>query len=175
MTVAFSFFAVATKFSGATLLPRSMTSKPAPFSMIPTRFFPMSCRSPCTEPITTLPIVGIPSLTNNGLSKSIPAHIAFAARSTSGRKISWALYFLPIMSMPFMSPLSSMIFGDMFFSIACFVNINTFSLSPRCRYSEISFTISIMLHLFIMGLWCGKERFYPLATRVCFTVTTERI
>ena len=41
--------------AAGTSLPRSITSNPAPLSMMPTRFLPMSCRSPCTEPITTRP------------------------------------------------------------------------------------------------------------------------
>ena len=80
--------AVSTKRSAVTSLPTSMTSNPAPFSMIPTRFFPMSWRSPWAVPITTFPAVGIPSSIISGVIRSIPLCIARAAMSTSGRKIS---------------------------------------------------------------------------------------
>ena len=39
-------------FSGATLTPRSWTVKPAPSSMMLTRFLPMSWTSPLTVPMT---------------------------------------------------------------------------------------------------------------------------
>ena len=45
----------ATNFSGATSRPRLNTLKPAPSSIIATRFLPMSCRSPWAVPITTVP------------------------------------------------------------------------------------------------------------------------
>jgi len=35
--------------------PRSTTSNPAPFNIMPTRFLPMSCRSPDTVPTSTCP------------------------------------------------------------------------------------------------------------------------
>src|SRR5262249_53262753 len=41
-----------TNTSGATLTPRSYTVKPAPSSMMLTRFLPMSCTSPLTVPMT---------------------------------------------------------------------------------------------------------------------------
>src|SRR5580693_297189 len=44
-------------FSGDTCTPRSITSNPAPSNMMFTRFLPMSCTSPLTVPMTTLPIV----------------------------------------------------------------------------------------------------------------------
>ena len=45
----------ATNFSGATSRPRLITLKPAPSSIMATRFLPMSCRSPCAVPMTTMP------------------------------------------------------------------------------------------------------------------------
>ena len=45
----------ATNLSAETSVPRSTISKPAPSSIIATKFFPMSCRSPLTVPITTRP------------------------------------------------------------------------------------------------------------------------
>jgi hypothetical protein len=44
-----------TNLSGETSVPRSTTSKPAPSSIMATRFLPMSCRSPFTVPMRTLP------------------------------------------------------------------------------------------------------------------------
>ena len=45
----------ATNFSGATSRPRFTTLKPAPSSIIATRFLPMSWRSPWAVPMTTMP------------------------------------------------------------------------------------------------------------------------
>ena len=58
----------ATNFSGATWTPRSITSKPAPSSMMLTRFLPMSCTSPLTVPIRNLPIVSTPVSASSGRS-----------------------------------------------------------------------------------------------------------
>jgi len=44
-----------TNTSGATSRPRFTTLNPAPSSIIATRFLPMSCRSPCAVPMTTIP------------------------------------------------------------------------------------------------------------------------
>ncbi len=44
-----------TNFSGATSRPRLCTLKPAPSSIMATRFLPMSWRSPCAVPIATMP------------------------------------------------------------------------------------------------------------------------
>ena len=46
--------AASTKLSGVTLVPRSTTSMLAPFHIIPTRFLPMSWRSPLMVPRTAL-------------------------------------------------------------------------------------------------------------------------
>src|SRR4029077_15670376 len=47
---------ISTNFSGATFTPRSWTVKPAPSSMMLTRFLPMSWTSPLTVPMTNVPI-----------------------------------------------------------------------------------------------------------------------
>ena len=78
----------ATNFSGATWTPRSMTSKPAPSSMMLTRFLPMSCTSPLTVPIRNLPTVSTPVSASSGRSRSIAPAIARPAISISGTKKS---------------------------------------------------------------------------------------
>ena len=52
--------------SGAICTPRSMTSKPAPSSMMSTRFLPMSCTSPLTVPIRNIPMVSAPVSPSRG-------------------------------------------------------------------------------------------------------------
>ena len=67
-------------------MPKSMTSNPAPSSIIPTRFFPMSWMSPLTVPITIFPIEGAPVSASRGRRMDMPPFIALAASSTSGTK-----------------------------------------------------------------------------------------
>ena len=74
----------ARNLSASVLMPRSKTSKPAPSSIIPTRFLPMSWMSPLTVPITTLPIGWAPVSASSGRRIAMPAFIALAARRTSG-------------------------------------------------------------------------------------------
>ena len=78
----------ATNFSGATWTPRSITSKPAPSSMMLTRFLPMSCTSPLTVPIRNRPTVCTPVSASSGRSTSIAPAIARPAISISGTKKS---------------------------------------------------------------------------------------
>ena len=78
----------AMNFSGGTCTPRSMTSKPAPSSMMLTRFLPMSCTSPLTVPITNLPTVSAPVSASSGRSRSSAPDIALPAISISGTKKS---------------------------------------------------------------------------------------
>jgi len=77
-----------TNFSGATCTPRSMTSKPAPSSMMFTRFFPMSWTSPLTVPIRNLPMVSTPVSASRGRSTSMAPAMARPAISISGTKKS---------------------------------------------------------------------------------------
>ena len=75
-----------TNFSGGTLTPRSMTSKPAPSSMMLQRFLPMSCTSPLTVPIRNVPIGFVPVSASSGRRMSSAPCIARAAISISGTK-----------------------------------------------------------------------------------------
>ena len=79
---------LATNVSGATCTPRSITSKPAPSSMMLTRFLPMSWTSPLTVPIRNLPMVWTPVSASSGRSTSIAPAIARPAMSISGTKKS---------------------------------------------------------------------------------------
>ncbi|GAI71409.1 unnamed protein product [marine sediment metagenome] len=64
--------------------PRSIIVYPPPSSIIPTKFLPISCKSPCTVPIIILPLVSAPDSESRGFIMSIAACIALAAISTSG-------------------------------------------------------------------------------------------
>ena len=75
-----------TKRSGGTLTPRSMTSKPAPSSMMLQRFLPMSCTSPLTVPIRKVPIGFAPLSASSGRRMSSAPCMARAAISISGTK-----------------------------------------------------------------------------------------
>ncbi len=75
-------------FSGDTCTPRSITSKPAPSSMMLTRFLPMSWTSPLTVPMTNLPMVSTPVSASSGRRTSMAPAIARPAMSISGTKKS---------------------------------------------------------------------------------------
>ena len=75
-----------TNFSGGTLTPRSMTTKPAPSSMMLQRFLPMSCTSPLTVPIRNVPSGLAPVSASSGRRMSSAPCIARAAISISGTK-----------------------------------------------------------------------------------------
>ena len=68
-----------TNFSGGTCTPRSITSKPAPSSMMLTRFLPMSWTSPLTVPIRNLPIVS-----HAGLGEQRAQHLHRAGHRAAG-------------------------------------------------------------------------------------------
>src|ERR1017187_1581333 len=80
--------AASMKRCGDTSAPRSITSKPPPSSIDATRFFPMSCRSPFTVPITMRPTGSSPAAASNGRTISIDAFMARAESSISGTKYS---------------------------------------------------------------------------------------
>ena len=75
----------AQNFSGETSRPRFTTLKPAPSSIMATRFLPMSWRSPWAVPITTVPRYSfVAAAVRSGLRRSRPAYIARAESSTCG-------------------------------------------------------------------------------------------
>ena len=90
----------AMNLSASVLMPRSMTSKPAPSSIIPTRFLPMSWMSPLTVPMTTLPTGSAPVSARSGRRIAMPAFIAFAARRTSGTNRIPSRKSMPTIFMP---------------------------------------------------------------------------
>ena len=79
-------FTASTNFSGVTSTPRSTTSKPAPSSIMHTRFLPMSWRSPFTVPATTRPAGFTSVATSFGRRMASASFIARAEMSISGRK-----------------------------------------------------------------------------------------
>ena len=76
--------AASTNCVADTLVPRSMTSMLAPFHIMPTRFLPMSWRSPWTVPMTAVWAGLIPALTKSGSSSTSASFIARALTSISG-------------------------------------------------------------------------------------------
>src|SRR5450830_1878363 len=119
-----------TNLAGFTSAPRSTTSKPAPCSIIPTRFLPMSCRSPLTVPITTLPLDRLSPAVSSGLISPRPACIALAAISISGMKNSRLENFSPTTSIAGISASSSRDCGPSPASSACWVNSFTLAALP---------------------------------------------
>ena len=128
----------ATNSSGVTSVPRSTVSKPAPSSIILTRFLPMSCRSPLTVPMTNLPALGTSVSASSGRRTFMPACMARAAISTSGTNSSPAFKSLPTSSMPAISPPGRISSGIMPWSRACWTSSAT-SCPRRCTGSMRSF------------------------------------
>ena len=86
--------------STSVLMPRSNTSKPAPSSIMATRFLPMSWMSPFTVPITTDPTGSAPVSASSGRRMAMPAFMALAASSTSGTNRMPSRKSMPTMRMP---------------------------------------------------------------------------
>jgi len=76
--------AASTNFSAVTFVPRSITSMFAPFHIIPTRFLPMSWRSPLIVPRTAVCSGRMPALTRTGSRTAVASFIARAEISISG-------------------------------------------------------------------------------------------
>ena len=89
-----------------TSTPRSITSKPALSNIIPTRFLPMSWRSPATVPRMMVPALPASPVARYGFSTSTPAFMALAAASICGTKIISFLKLSPTTAMaPIMASL----------------------------------------------------------------------
>jgi hypothetical protein len=102
-----------TNFSGATWTPRSITSKPAPSSMMLTRFLPMSCTSPLTVPIRNLPTVSTPVSASSGRNRSMAPAIARPEISISGTKKSPRSNRAPTSSSAGISASNNSVWGSM--------------------------------------------------------------
>src|ERR1019366_6219605 len=88
-------------FCAGTSTPMSLTSKPLMSSMKVTMFLPMSCRSPCTVPISTLPSLAaaVPPLSLiSGLAMAPTVSSISPASTSSGRKYSPSSKRLPTIS-----------------------------------------------------------------------------
>src|SRR6516162_2560694 len=116
-------------------MPRSITSKPAPSSIIDTRFLPMSWMSPLTVPITILPIGGTPVSASRGRRISMPPFMAFAASSTSGTKRMPSRKSMPTMRIPSTSASFSVFSAFQPRSRNMCVASSTSTLSPLYRSS----------------------------------------
>ncbi len=68
---AFSFRAASRMRSAGTMTPRSITSKLLHWSTTPTMFLPMSCTSPLTVAMTTLPLAFASALPRRRFSSSM--------------------------------------------------------------------------------------------------------
>ena len=77
-----------TNRSPGTLMPRSITSNPAPSNITSQSFFPTSWMSPATVPMTNRPIVSTPAAAIKGRMIVMAPCMALAAISISGRNTS---------------------------------------------------------------------------------------
>ena len=116
----------------------SMTSSPFPSNMIFTRFLPISCRSPFTVPIQTLPLTLVSLCASRGFRIPTPWFIARAAISTSGTKTSLFLNFTPITFNPASRPSSRICCAGIPSSIACCTSSFAAFALPACTFPEIS-------------------------------------
>ena len=133
-----SFSSTASMNSSAEVsTPKSITSKPPRSSMMH-RFLPMSCRSPLTVPITTVPCDGTPDSDRIGSMCAMPAFMARAHASTSGTKMMFSRNLMPTIPMPAIRPSSMISTAVMPPSSACLVSSSTSSSSPSMRAAEIS-------------------------------------
>ena len=118
--------------------PRSITSKPAPESIMMQRFFPMSCRSPFTVPMITVPAGSTPEAERIGSIWAIPAFMARAQASTSGTKMKFSRNLIPTMPIPAISASSMISRASVPSSSACAVSASTVSLSPSISAAAMS-------------------------------------
>jgi hypothetical protein len=116
--------------SGAICTPRSTTLKPAPSSMMSTRFLPMSWTSPLTVPIRNVPIVSAPVSARSGRRMSSAPLIARPAISISGTKKSPRSKRAPTSSSAGISASKSICSGPRPSSSPCSVSSTTAGLSP---------------------------------------------
>ena len=111
-------------------MPMSITSKPAPSHIIPTRFLPMSWMSPLTVPITALPRGGAPVSASSGRNIAIPPFIEFAESKTSGTNKIPSRKSMPTMRIPSTSASLRTLSGAQPRSSKMFVPSSISSLSP---------------------------------------------
>ncbi len=139
-------FAAAANCSGDTSTPRSTTLNPAPSSIVATRFLPMSCRSPFTVPITTVPMwsTSAPDISERA------SFIARCAISSSGTKNSLARNFSPTTSIAAATPSTTMVRASMPASSACCVSAFAWSLLPMM----IACLSSSMVAMVLSSLIC---------------------
>ena len=100
------FSAAAMNFSTLWSTPMSCNSNPAPSAIMPTRFFPISCKSPRTVPISKTPF-GLEVLSfdvSSGFSTAMPAFIARATINTSGTYRTLCLKSSPTTLIPAINP-----------------------------------------------------------------------
>ena len=141
--------------------PRSITSYPAPSSIITHSFLPMSCRSPSTVQNSTLPDFFISSCFRYGFISSIPASMAFADISTSGTNISPSLNISPTLFIPAMRPLFIISAGSVSSSRASSTRSTTSSLSPSSTASIILLnTLLIILTSFHLKITAIQKTLY---------------
>ena len=105
-------FTAFTILSVETSFPISITSYPAPLSMMATMFFPISCTSPATVAMINLPLLSTPAFIRCGPSMSIATPTHSAAASMSGMRYSPFSNFLPTSSMGLVRPSRTMVFAS---------------------------------------------------------------
>ena len=134
----------AMKSSGGTVTPRSITVKPAASSIIATIFLPMSCRSPCTVPTTTVPISSVFSATMSGFRTASAACMHFADIITSGRKYSSILKRRPTSAMPVAIGPAIRVRAVTSASSAGWMRPTVSSCSPSMMFHSISWNSSLI-------------------------------
>jgi len=98
-TTAPGFSAIAwLKVSSFTSTPRSTMVHPPPSTIMATRFFPISCKSPLTVPIIKVPLVCTSPDWKNGFRWLMAALMALADISIWGTKILFSENFWPTLS-----------------------------------------------------------------------------
>ena len=101
----------------------------------------MSCRSPLTVPITTLPTGSMPEAERIGSMCAMPAFIARAQASTSGTKMKFSRNLMPTTPMPAIRPSSMISSAVRPSSSAPRVSSSTVSSSPSISAAAISLQV----------------------------------
>ena len=150
MTWALCSLTAAINLSASTSTPRSTTLKPLLSSIMATRFLPISCRSPATVPIITLPAVGISAPPSFSFASSTPAFIAWADIIISGTNISPSLKRSPTSLIPGINPSLMTFMASSPASSSCCVAASTFSMSPLITRSASSFKLATQIPPFCL-------------------------
>jgi 5-methyltetrahydrofolate--homocysteine methyltransferase len=139
--------------SGFVSTPKSCTTNPAPLNIMIHKFFPISCKSPFTVPIITIPAGGMSEAERIGSICTIPAFIALAEIRTSGTKIMLSLNFIPTIAIPAIKPSS----------------ITVLAANPELRAFEVNWSTSLSLPVIkAYAISCIKGSVFSYISCICF-------